>query len=71
MNEIVKMVASKTGLSESMAKTAVDVVVSQLKDRLPEGIAGQVDNFLGDGGSDSKSDLLGGLTDSLGGMFGK
>ena len=38
MNEIVKMVASKTGLSESMAKTAVDVVIVQLKKRLPPAV---------------------------------
>ena len=71
MNDIVKMVAEKTGLSESMAKTAVDIVVSQLKDRLPDSIAGQVDNYLGDAGAGGKDDLLGGLTDSIGGMLGK
>lgn len=38
MNEIIKMVASKTGMSESVAKIAVDVVVSQLKSKLPAGV---------------------------------
>ena len=65
------MVASKTGLSESMARTAVELVISQLKDRLPDGIAGQVDNYLGDGGSGSNDNPLGGLTDTIGDMFGK
>jgi uncharacterized protein (DUF2267 family) len=66
MDEIVKMVSEKTGLSEEMSKQAVEMVLDYLKDKLPAPIAGQIDNFLdGDGG---------GLADmaqkGLGGLFG-
>ncbi len=71
MDEIVKMVASKTGMSESVAKIAVEVVVSQLKSRLPDGVRSQIDTLLGDKSSTKSSNPLGGLTDKLGGMFGK
>lgn len=71
MNDIIKMVASKTGMSESVAKTAVDVVVNQLKSKLPAGVGGQIDSLLGDKSSGKSSNPLDGLTDKLGGMFGK
>lgn len=71
MNEIIKMVAAKTGLSESMAKSAVDVVVSQLKSKLPAGIGSQIESFLGDdNSSDSSGNPLSGLADKLGGILG-
>ena len=71
MNEIVKMVASKTGMSESVAKIAVDTVVSQLKSKLPTGIRSQIDSLLDDESSTKSSNPLGGLTDKLGGILGK
>lgn len=69
MDEIIKIVAEKTGVSESIAKIAVETVLSQLKDKMPPAIGNQLESYLGEG---SKSDNpLGGLTDALGGMFGK
>lgn len=70
MNEIVKMVAAKTGLSESIAKIAADTVLSQLKSKLPPAIGGQLDSLMGGSGSKS-TNPLGGLTDKLGGLLGK
>ncbi|MBC7929466.1 MAG: hypothetical protein H7Z38_02765 [Rubrivivax sp.] len=72
MDEIVKQVVEKTGISESQARSAVETVVGFLKDRLPAPLAGQVDNALGAAGgavgtiADKAGDVLGGL----GGMFG-
>lgn len=37
------MVADKAGVSEAQAKQAVELVLSFLKDRQPESMAGQVD----------------------------
>lgn len=71
MNEIVKMVAAKTGLSESMAKTAVDVVIAQLKKKLPPAVGSQLDSLVGGTGSDKGANPLGGLSDKLGGFLGK
>jgi peptide subunit release factor 1 (eRF1) len=48
MDELVKLVAEKAGISESSARTAVKTVVDYLKKRLPKPIAGQVDRVLAD-----------------------
>ncbi len=66
MDELVKQVAKKVGISEAQARQAVEMVLSFLKDRLPEPLAGQIDSAL-------KGDLsgLGDLGAGLGGLFGK
>lgn len=66
MDELVKLVSEKTGLSEEMSKVAVETVLNYLKDKLPGPIAGQIDNVLGGGESGGLGDLAGGL----GGLFG-
>lgn len=65
MDKVIEMVSDKAGISKDQAKTAVDIVVNFLKDKLPEGMSGQVDSLLKGGGD------LGGIKDKLGGMFGK
>lgn len=66
MDELVRMVAERTGISEDQARTAVTTVVGFIKDRLPEPIASQVDGVIsGQGGG------LGDVGGMLGGMFGK
>ncbi|MBC7485771.1 MAG: DUF2267 domain-containing protein [Cytophagaceae bacterium] len=67
MDSIVKLVAEKTGISESQAKVAVDTVAGYLKTKLPAGVGSQVDSFLG--GSGSTGGLADGLKDGLGGLF--
>jgi hypothetical protein len=68
MDELVKAVSERTGLSEAQAKVAVETVISQLKSRLPAPVASQIDSFLAGGGSTGGlSDLAGGL----GGLMGK
>jgi hypothetical protein len=68
MDELVKLVSQKTGLSEEMSKVAVDTVVGYLKDKLPAPIAGQIDSVLSGGGMEGD---LGDLAKGLGGMLGK
>ena len=63
MDEVVKLVSEKTGLSEEMSRQAVEVVLNYLKGKLPEPIAGQLDNIL-EGGD------LGDLVGGLGGLLG-
>ena len=63
------MVAQKAGITEEQAKTAVSTVASFLKDKMPAGMASQVDNYL-QGGGDPSGDL-GGMANKVGGMFGK
>jgi len=67
MDELVKMVSKKAGISESQAKTAVETVMGYLKDKLPAPLDDQVEKTL-EGGSSSSS--LGGVTESLSGLFG-
>jgi len=69
MEELIKRVTEKTGISEDKAKSAIETVVGFLKERLPGPIAGHVDSAINAGGAtafDKASDLIGGL----GGMFG-
>jgi hypothetical protein len=73
MEELVKQVAERTGISESQAQTAVTTVLGFLKNRLPEPLAGQLDGLLGGaagaagGLASSAGDILGGLGGMLGG----
>jgi hypothetical protein len=58
MDELVKLVSEKTGLSEEMSETAVQIVMDYIKKKLPAPVAAQVDAVLGAG---SAADALGGL----------
>jgi len=51
MNELVKTVADRVGIGEDQAQKAVEVVVGFLKEQLPAPVSGQLDSFLGQGGS--------------------
>ena len=64
MNELVKLVAQKTGIAEEQARTTVMTVLGFLKERLPGPLAGQLDGLLG-GGSGRSEDLAGGLGNIL------
>jgi hypothetical protein len=72
MDELIKMVASKVGISAEQAEQAVNTVIGFLKDKLPEPIAGQLDKVVGKGGEAGGGGMdLGGVGDALGGLFGK
>ena len=46
MDDLVKLVAEKTGLPPATARTAVETVVGYIKQRLPEPLAAQVDTVI-------------------------
>jgi len=69
MENLVKMVSEKTGISEPQSKLAVETVLSFLKDRMPAGVGGQVEAFIKGGGS-SLGNMTGGLKDKIGGILG-
>ena len=50
MQELIKLVAAKTGMSEENAKSAVDTVLGFLKEKLPAHIAAQIDRVVSGGG---------------------
>ena len=66
MEELVKLVSQKTGLSEEMSRQAAEVVLDYLKQKLPAPIGGQLDNILEGGEAGGLDDL----TKSMGGLFG-
>jgi uncharacterized protein (DUF2267 family) len=65
MDELVKLVSGKVGISEAQARQAVEVVLGYLKDKLPAPVAGQVEAAL-KGGMGGLGDVAGGL-----GLLGK
>lgn len=74
MDELIKQVTERAGISDAQARTAVETVLGFIKERLPAPIAGQVDNALASHagaigtGVDAVADRAG---EMLGGMFGK
>jgi hypothetical protein len=66
MDELVKLVSKKVGISDAQARQAVETVVGFLKTRLPDPLADQVENLL-EGGEGLDLDDL---TKNLGGLLG-
>jgi len=80
MQELIKELIEKVGLSPEKAEQAVSATVSFVKSKLPEGLSDKVEGLLSGnfdlgglfGGGDSDSDSDGGSPlDSLKNMFGK
>jgi hypothetical protein len=74
MDELVNLVAQKTGISQDNARKAVEVIIQELKSRLPGPIASHLDSFISGGTSGGMSQLAGEagelLKGKLGGLFG-
>ena len=78
MELLIKEITERTGISESQARDAVQMVANYIKTQLPAPIAAQVDSMLGGQGGaqggqggqdlgDQAQQVLG----NLGGMFNK
>ena len=63
--ELVRMVAQKTGLPEDKARSAAETVIGYLKERLPSPVASQLDSVGGGTGN------LGDTAKALGEKFGR
>jgi|WetSurMetagenome_2_1015567.scaffolds.fasta_scaffold1056451_1 hypothetical protein len=63
MNELIKQISQRTGISEDQAKQAVTMVVDFLKQHLPAPVAQQLDAVLSGGMPD--------LSKGIGGLFGR
>ena len=66
MDELIKRVSEKTGISEEQARSAVTTVLGFLKEKLPAPLAGQIDNAVagsgqGGGGLNDIASKVGGL----------
>ena len=72
MDELIKLVVNKTGISEAHARLAVETVLGFLKTKLPAPLAGQLDGVLQGGSASALGGAdLGSVGDALGGLFGK
>lgn len=67
MDELIKQVAARAGIAEEQARTAVETVLGFLKTKLPEPLAGQIDNLVG--GAESAAGGLGDIAAKVGGIF--
>ena len=68
MDELLKHVTAKTGMSAEQVKPVAEAVLHFLKDKLPGGLGGHLDGLLGGGGGGGLD--LGGVAKGLGDMFG-
>ncbi len=68
MQELIKLVTEKTGISESQAKSAVETVVGFIKDKMPGGLGGQVESFIS-GNAGSVGNVIDSLKDKASGLF--
>jgi hypothetical protein len=66
MEELIKLVTQKTGISKEQAQAAVETVLKFLKGKLPGPIGSQIDGVLGGKGVSTQS-----ITKKLGGLLGK
>jgi uncharacterized protein (DUF2267 family) len=65
MDELIKQVTAKAGISEDQARSAVSAVMDFIKNRLPAPIAGQIESAMkGEGGG------IGDLAGKVGGLLG-
>lgn len=69
MEELIKQVTERTGISPEQAQTAVTTVLGFLKTRLPEPLAGHLDSLIG-GGAGAAGDIAGGLGGAAGSVLG-
>jgi hypothetical protein len=71
MDELIKQIVEKTGIPETAARSAVEMVVKYLKAKLPEPIAAHVDTALGAAAPAIGGLDVGSLAGKIGGLFGK
>lgn len=66
MQELIKMVSDKAGISEDQARKATETVMGYLKGKLPPAVASQLDGVASGGSTGNLGDIASGL----GGKFG-
>lgn len=70
-SELVQLVVERAGISEGQAEKAVNVVLQQLKTRLPAPVATQIDSFLEGGGGKAGGSDVGDMAKRAGGLLGQ
>lgn len=71
MNDLVNLVAQKTGISADQARMAVDTVLGFLKSKLPEPLGGQIENLAAGGDGDAgEGGIIDRIKKGVGGLVG-
>jgi uncharacterized protein (DUF2267 family) len=68
MDELIKQLTAKTGISEDQARSAVTTVLDFVKGKLPAALASQVDNAVSGSGGGA-NDMAGDIASKVGGLF--
>ena len=71
MDELIKLVAQKTGLADDKARLAVEVVVGFLKQRLPGSVGEQLSAIVPGTAGGGLTEKVKGIAESVGGVFTK
>lgn len=66
MDELIKLVTQKTGLSPELARKAAETVLGFVKAKLPPAVASQIDSLIAGESPGGLGGLAGGLGDLLG-----
>ena len=69
MEELIRQVTERAGISEEQARTAVNTVLGYVRNNLPAGLSDQLGGLLG-GGAGAGGNVAGGAGDLLGGLGG-
>jgi uncharacterized protein (DUF2267 family) len=70
MEQLIKQIMERTGISEEQAKQAVETVLTFLKGQLPPALGSQLDSVIS-GDLSSLGSIAGQAQGALGGLFGK
>ena len=68
MDELIKILSDKLGVSPEKAAMALELVANHLKEKAPA-LSGQIDSLLAGGGGDAAGGL-GDVASKLGGLMG-
>lgn len=70
MEQLIKMISEKAGISTEQSTKALGAVTNFLKEKMPLGIGSQVESFI-KGGNGSTSNVAGDVKEKISGIFGK
>jgi nucleoid DNA-binding protein len=71
MEILIQQITERTGISDSQARQAVEMVTNYLKSQLPSPVAAQIDSLLSGQDSQNMTDQAQQMLGNLGGIFGK
>ena len=71
MEELIRRVSERAGISEDQARSAVQTVAEFAKEKVPAPYNSYIDKYLGGSDDGGQGGGLGGFADKISGMFGK